>query len=420
MRYLILYKGDYQTAVAGVAVRYLSVAKALIAQGHTVSVVGRDVPVEGSGGLHYHRVQNLISLIREIRSADRVILQGGGPLMLFLLSVFAGAKRPVLLDAYAPHWLEMYCAAIQSDRLTLRQRLVFWYKVYFNYVRLVWARLFAHGIVVGTRRQCDLVRGIVSQIGDLRFDVGIHLITGGCDPLVAGKPRPQEGPLSLGWIGGLWDWFDVHPVIDAVGQVAAETGNVEISFYGVAADRAANLQSYIAQQGYPPSAFRFESWVPYENRFQTWSAHDLAIVWADATPENDYASRTRNFDCISLGLPVIQNDDSFWAELVKQYDAGAVVHAAADIAGVLRAYQKDRALLLRQSGNIQKLQDLFSWDKIAADYERAFVAESGRQNKLLAMLYLPFQLFAALVGFVFFLRLRKPARPTAGPSEGVR
>ena len=123
--------------------------------------------------------------------------------------------------------------------------------------------------------------------------------------------------------------------------------------------------------------------------------------------ENDYATRTRNFDCISLGIPVIQNDDSFWAEIVTQHDAGTVLHAAGDIVAALRIYRDDRSLLARQSANIRRLQPHFSWSRIAADYNAAFSSTGGSQNKLFAGLYLLALLPATLVGFALFLRFRK-------------
>lgn len=408
MKYLIIFRGDFSGNVAGVAVRYISIARWLVAAGNQVTIAGRTVPEEETD-ISYLDVRRVRHLLAAIAAADRIILHGGGPFIIMLLALYSTNRRRVILDAIAPHWLELFSAnrtvappVPGTFKITL--------KIIFNYFRLVLARLFFYGISIGTQRQLDLVRGIVVQTGDIDLDRGLFIVTGGCDDPIDITRPPKQG-LTLGWLGGLWDWFDERPVIDSIIKLNAEGYAVDIHFYGVPENKRDRILSYVRERGACVAAFVFNNWAPYATRFDTWAHIDATIVWSEPTLENDYASRTRNFDCITLGIPVVQNRDSFWAGILEQTNSGLVVDSVESIADAIRQYVMQPELLELHAQNIKQLGQRFSWKKIAADYEKAFTAGGlVNRSKITAVIALPFLAIATLVSFGLRLRLGKTAR----------
>lgn len=418
MKYLVIYKSDFRDGVAGVGVRYLSIATELIAGGNQVVIAGSQIPDSDRDGIEFIDVRRTGQLVRAIRQADRIILQGGGPVILLLLAFLSNASRRVLLDAFAPHWLELYSAARGRHRQGI-SGLKLWTKVYFNYFRLLWARLFFHVISVGTARQLDLIRGIVSQVGDLRLDQGLVIITGGCEPC-----RPQASgakkstPLAIGWIGGLWDWFNERPIVDSILQLAKSGYAAEMNFYGVSEEKKQRIRDHAERSGVATLPIKFHPWIPYAQRLDAWSTLDVGIVWSDPSLENDYASRTRNFDCITLGIPVIQNQDFFWADIIKEVQCGTVVERSDDIHDAILGYLTDTEKLAAQSDAIRRLETRFCWAKIARDYEAAFASNMGRARRgLSAVLCCLIVLPASLLVFALNLRFKEPLVVTTPPYE---
>lgn len=386
-RYLFIYKGEFSRDVAGVGVRYISVAKELAASGHAVCIAGRSVPAD-FGGVRFIRAGDFLALLNEMKKADRVVLHGGGPFILSVLSLLSSQRRKVLLDAFAPHWLELHTAAKSRENIRPYERIAIKSKIIFNYFRLVWARLFFHGISVGTERQLDLVRGIVSQTGDIEFDRGLFIVTGGCD-VIELPPRDSGGGLvkTFGWLGGLWDWFDETPVIEAVLSLARQGRPVEMNFYGVSPAKRQKIEKYVGKERL--SLFRFNPWVPYAERFNEWRRISVAIVWAERTVENDYASRTRNFDCVTLGIPVIQNCDSFWSRILSESSAGQVIDSSDQLGDAMTRYMEDDGLYKAHCQNMGRLRERFAWSRIAREYEAAFAGYAAGNNKLVSLILLP-------------------------------
>lgn len=388
MKYLIFFKGDFANEVAGVAVRYLSVAEELTKKNHKVVIACRDLPQNPVGKITFISVSNTFLLFRHMMKADNIILHGGGVLVMLMASIASMVGKNVLLDAFALHWLELFSGA-RGKKLPFLQLMRLKLKIFFHYFRLVWARLFLNAIAVGTQRQLDLVRGIVSQVGSLDIDNGLSIITGGNDKPIDNPRDVNKDSVDFGWIGGLWDWFDETPILDAVVKLSEGGHNVKFHFFGLTKKRQTSIEKYVSGVSKNPiqDVIQFHPWVPFNERFETWSFIDVAVVWSAATVENDYASRTRNFDCITMGTPVIQNPDFFWSNLIEEHNCGLIVKDNSEIYNAMRHYSTSRVNVLEHAQNIRKLDAVFNWQHIASNYHHQ-LNFCGRTPRLWASIIL--------------------------------
>ncbi len=111
----------------------------------------------------------------------------------------------------------------------------------------------------------------------------------------------------------------------------------------------------------------FLPWIEFDKRLETWSGLDLAIVFGEQGLENDYAMRTRNFDCISIGLPIVQNWDDCWGPLIKDNECGVIVDEET-LAETLLELAQNETKIARMSKNMAALENEFAWDKIAGEF----------------------------------------------------
>jgi glycosyltransferase involved in cell wall biosynthesis len=79
------------------------------------------------------------------------------------------------------------------------------------------------------------------------------------------------------------------------------------------------------KRGWLGSAVRFESWRPFERRFELPQVADLAVVTHQTGLETDLSLRTRLVDLMWLGLPSVVTSGGSMARVVEAVGAGAVV-----------------------------------------------------------------------------------------------
>jgi glycosyltransferase involved in cell wall biosynthesis len=81
------------------------------------------------------------------------------------------------------------------------------------------------------------------------------------------------------------------------------------------------------QRGWLGSAVRFESWRPYDRRFELAQVSDLAVITHRTGLETDLSLRTRMVDLLWLGLPIVATAGGAMSRVVEDMGAGATVPA---------------------------------------------------------------------------------------------
>lgn len=370
MNFLLIYKGRYQSSLTAPEARNIGLSGALLTSGHSVVLAGKDAdPAVLPEGCGFVSLYNFRRLVKEVLSADVILLHGGGPLLLLLccLSVFLGKR--LVLDAYAPRWIELDFCSERSGAVFNRIAAIA--LAYFNVFRnLVGAFLFDL-VVVANKRQQDLIRGFQAPFFLTRNFKNIQVIGFGCEKRklknrgegLARLKRISGGKIDeqhfvVGWLGGLYEWFNIDSLLKALALALHQEENVRIVFFGVSADKEKSITCALPNQ--IRSKLVFLPWIDYKQRLDYWEGLDLALVWGGDNAENDYASRTRNFDCMSIGLPVLQNYDDEWGERIKKNGAGCVTTLSL-ISHDLLTLANDCKVLATMSEAMYRLSADFYW-----------------------------------------------------------
>lgn len=186
-------------------------------------------------------------------------------------------------------------------------------------------------------------------------------------------PTADGQPPTVIWGGGTWEWLDPRTAVDAV--IAANEAGVacRLLFLGrsrpnrhMIERRREDRLDQLLRHGAPYVEANPE-WVPYAGRLAWLRRSKIAIMLHRPTAEAPYSIRTRLFDAIAAGVPIITTEEGFAAELVAAEGLGLVVPpgdsgAAAD--AVIRLLRDD-ALYADCVSNLARVRPRFAWDAVA-------------------------------------------------------
>ncbi|MGL4315967.1 MAG: hypothetical protein ACRCTL_05075 [Pseudomonas sp.] len=396
MNFIFFYKGSYAAALRGPEMRYVAVAKELMAKGHSVTLCGKAGGASVPSGAIFVSVSRFFALLAAFFRADVIVLHGGGPLVLLLAILAAFLNRRVILDGYAPCWIELDALAAGSG-VWLRLKLLV--KSSFNVARTFLGGLVFDLVLAANKRQLDLYRGMVSPFMATRNFSRIVVVPFGCEQVEALSIHEGRHLLSslgqefdetdflIGWLGGAYGWFDLDFLLGAVSSAIVRNKKIKMVFFGVDAERQQELLNKV------DSSVRvniiFLPWVDFSRRLQFWSAFDVSLVWGGQGYENDYASRTRNFDCLSLGLPIVQNEDDEWGGRLRATGAGLVSTALSLSEDLYRLSASPEELKVMRKAMIL-LADEFRWsifaESLMRHIERPVISPIRRAFGLLGFL----------------------------------
>ncbi len=139
------------------------------------------------------------------------------------------------------------------------------------------------------------------------------------------------------WGGGIWEWFDAPALIRAMALVVRQRPDIKLFFMGVKHPnpvvpemKACRDTIALAQQlGLLNRNVFFNDWTPYEERQNYLLEADLGISLHLDHIETRFSLRTRIFDYIWAGLPIISTRGDAMSELVSQHGLGRVVDEGA-------------------------------------------------------------------------------------------
>lgn len=373
MRFLLAYKGNYGTTLRGPEMRYVALARQLASLQHDVILCGRSG--EGScipSNVRFVPVSDMWSLLRAFASSNVIMLHGGGPLLM-LLAIGAGlVGKCVVLDGYVPHWIELDEVISNGAGASAPKLLV---KAYFNVARSLLGALVFNLIIVANKRQLDMFRGMMAPFALTHDFPRITVIPFGCTEqqdcsqevgreTLAGLANTSfsRDDFLIGWLGGTYGWFDLGGVLSEVSKAISRNKKIKMIFFGVDEQRKAELLVFVDTAA--RENILFLPWVDFSRRFEYWAGFDVSLVWGGEGYENDYASRTRNFDCLTLGLPIVQNEDDEWSPRLQQSGAG-VVASQSGLADVLFELSNIPEKVSAMRASMSALAPEFYWGRFA-------------------------------------------------------
>lgn len=202
----------------------------------------------------------------------------------------------------------------------------------------------------------------------------------GIDPADAKScPKPQDDIVV--WGGGVWEWLDPATAVDAIVRLNRDGVRARLLFLGRArpnvnlVDRRRDDRFDALLKRAGPYVSANDQWVPYDERLSWLRSGKIAIMLHRRTAEAEYSIRTRLFDAIAAGIPVVATRGGFAAELVEQEGLGIVV-SPGDVAGVAEAI---RMLLMDDEtysacvDSLERIRPRFTWEVVTRPLVRTIM-----------------------------------------------
>jgi glycosyltransferase involved in cell wall biosynthesis len=313
---------------AGIGIRFLEIEKVLRADGHAVTLLS--APIQPA------------DLVRHSGEADVAVVQGH-----IANDFFAHAKPiPTVVDLYDPFIIENL-----------------------HYYESRGAEVFTHD---HTTVVTSLLRGdlfLCASEAQRLFWLGMLLATGRVNPAAFesdptlesliriapfGVPPPRERPAANEprvLFGGIYDWYDPILAIDAIAIARASLPQISLTFTKhpnpeiTPQSKLAEAIQHTKRRGF--DFVKFEPWFEYDRRAEFFDRFSLALLTFSQSLETDLSMRTRVFDYLWGGLPIISSPAPGTDDLLKRYRCGVIVDEQAPkafAAAVLQAFAQQNQL----------------------------------------------------------------------------
>jgi len=307
---------------AGIGIRFLEMAKVLLADGHEVTLLSRD-----AGAVTGCRVDAITpeTLQRYTADADVAVVQGHVANDLFA----HGKAIPTVVDLYDPfivenlHYYESRGAEVFThDHATLMQSLL---RGDLFLCASSAQRLFYLGALLATGRVNPIAFENDPHLDELIRIAPFGVPSGSAD--VSSAADSREDVL----FGGIYDWYDPPLAIDAVAIARKSLPEITLTFTThpnpslTPQGRLADAMAYVNEKKY--DFVRFEPWVAYEERAAFYSRFGAALLTFPQSIETDLSMRTRVYDYLWGRLPIVTSSAPGTDELLTKYGAGVVVRS---------------------------------------------------------------------------------------------
>jgi glycosyltransferase involved in cell wall biosynthesis len=186
------------------------------------------------------------------------------------------------------------------------------------------------------------------------------------------KRCPTSKDAIVVWGGGAWEWLDPKTAVDAIVRLNREGLRCRLLFLGrarpnqeVVERRREDRFSQLLASG-APYVDANDEWVPFRERLSWLRAGKIAIMLHRSTSEAVYAVRTRIFDAIAAGVPVVATERGFAAELVAREGLGIVVPPgdAGAVAAAVRRLLCDDEFHAKCVTNLERIRPAFAWEVV--------------------------------------------------------
>ena len=174
------------------------------------------------------------------------------------------------------------------------------------------------------------------------------------------------------WGGGVWEWLDPGTAVDAILQLNRAGLRCRLLFLGRARPNPHALErrresrfDRLLERGGPYVSANGE-WVPYRERLSWLRSGKIAMMLHRPTAEARHSIRTRLFDALAAGVPVVATEEGFAADLVASEGLGIVVPPL-DVDAVARAVRKlltDDDFYAQCVQNLERIRPRFTWELV--------------------------------------------------------
>lgn len=305
---------------AGIGIRFTEMARVLLGDGHSITILSPD-----GGTIDGCKADAITpqSILAASEAHDVAVVQGH-----VANDFFAHAKPiPTVIDLYDPfivenlHYYEERGAEVfNHDHATLMNSLL---RGDLFLCASEAQRLFWLGMLLAIGRLNPIVFA-----RDPHLDALVRIAPFGVQPQREDVQRDLAAPSIL--FGGIYDWYDPIVAIEAVAIARERIPNLTLTFTRhpnpdiTPQGKTAEAMAYVRKKNY--GAFiRFEPWAPYGKRAEFFERFTLALLTFRQSLETDLSMRTRIYDYLWSGLPIVTASAPGTDEVLTRYGAGSIL-----------------------------------------------------------------------------------------------
>lgn len=336
----------------GPAIRHYELARHLANAGYTCTLMSPSASSDGRAGPVSLRAMNGQADIRREVERHEVILFT--PAAIPSGSDDLIRKKWLVADLFVPHYFESGASGPVLDAGQVRSGAGIHHSVHQDFLlhRLERALDLANHIICGSERQRQWILGLLTAFGKIgdgqrRMSAPIEdyvsLVPYGtpADPPASSRSRIKgvipgicAGDKVILWWGCWCDWYDLETLFSAMEILAKNRPDIKLVMGhpvhpGAEEEPSKSIQASIRQAKdrglLNRSIFILEEWIPYENRGEYLLQADAGIYCHRKTLESFYSIRSRFFDYIWAGLPVIISEGDAFEYPVRNAALGCVV-----------------------------------------------------------------------------------------------
>ncbi|MDP9193651.1 MAG: glycosyltransferase [Acidobacteriota bacterium] len=281
-------------------------------------------------------------------------------------------EQRIVYDLFDPTVLEL--RELYGAAPSLRQRV----HLAAEWWRLAEGLMRADLLVCAARKQRELYESL--QSGDAPWiEVPFGIDLGEVPSETSACEKPKDNIVI--WGGGIWEWLDPAGAVDAIVRVNESGVPAKLLFLGrsrpnrklIDRRRDDRFDELLARGGAHVSAN--EEWIPYRERLSWLRGGKIAIMLHRRTAEAAYSIRTRLFDAIAAGIPVVASAGGFAAELVERESLGVVVppEDSGAAAEAIRRLLTDDELYSTAVKNLERIRPQFAWEVVTRPLVSAII-----------------------------------------------
>lgn len=345
---------------AGIGIRFIEMAKVLAADRHNVTMLSPDGGhVDGAMAMQL----SAESIVRSTEDHDVVVVQGHAANALFA----HGKPLPTVVDLYDPfiienlhYYGERGAEVFNHDHATLISSIS---RGDFFLCASEAQRMFYLGLMLAAGRLSP-----IAFDSDPHLDALIRIAPFGVQPRRTEVPAARSHDLLF---GGIYDWYEPILAIDAVAIARQTISDVTLTFNThpnpdlTPQGRLAEAIDYVRNHGY--GAFiRFVPWIAYDKRSQFFDRFAFSLLTFRQSIETDLSMRTRVFDYLWGGLPLLTSSAPGTDDVLLRYGAGSVIatDSAETFAREIVSLLRDERLLATMRAGAARFAGDHQWPRV--------------------------------------------------------
>ena len=284
-------------------------------------------------------------------------------------------QQQLILDCYVPIYIEM--SARKSNDIEGEYEA-------FNIEIERWEQVLLRGDVFlcANEAQKKFYEGVLAAVGKINpvtyGDDMIEIVPYGIyreKPTAKSKPVTKllrdKSALKVLWFGGIYPWFDLNNLIEAIGKVAKDMP-CELTIVGAKNPFNSHpdfLRKYdeiveFINNGSYEHIIHMVDWVDFKDRADWYLDSDIVLVVNEEGPENKLAWRTRLVDFVWADLPILTNGGDPLGEMLLNVNAAAQLEGLStdQIARSIRSLANDKSKVSTLRENVQIVRNGLFWD----------------------------------------------------------